>query len=70
MSAAAIALSVLEKAAEIAERHGPEIVNAWKLIEQSLRAEHPALVTTPLPALDEVETAREAALRRSGPGRP
>jgi len=53
------------KIGEIALRHGPDVVNAWKLLEQSLRAEVPELDRRPLPALDdEYDRLREEALKR------
>jgi len=58
-------LDILAKAGEIALRFGPEVVKAWKLIEQSLRAEVPELNREPLPALDEeYDRLRAEALKR------
>lgn len=59
--------AVLAKAAEIAARYGPSIVDAWNLIHQGLRAEVPELLGPELPrtddAYEEAVKAKQAELR-------
>lgn len=57
-------IALLAKAGEIALRHGPDVVAAWSLIEQSLRSEVPELRREDLPHTDETYDDAVAAKKR------